>query len=280
MAHPGEGVLQAFIDGELAADERARVAAHLDDCATCRAEVAELGAAASVLAGALARTDVAADLAAAREALSARVSSRPAAAPVAARPVFRLLPADSARRAGVRRAFLRAAVLVLLAAGGASAALPGGAVRRFFVGLWQQTSRFLTGRPAAPRVSPARAGSAAAPAPALPAGVSVLPQDGLVRIVVHDAAGGLRIRVRLVDTDRASVEAAGAAVTARFETAPGRIEVNGGGAGELRIGLPRVAQHATVVVDGKPAFSKNGAELRHFVPIATAGTESVYQVRP
>ena len=52
MAHPSEGVLQAFIDGELAADERARVSAHLEQCADCRSEVEQLSVAAAAFAGA------------------------------------------------------------------------------------------------------------------------------------------------------------------------------------------------------------------------------------
>lgn len=274
MMHPGEGVLQAFVDGQLAGEERTRVAAHLGECDACRAELDDLRAAAAVFSSAVALADVTPDLAAARSTLASRRSHAQSR-----RPALRLLPGTGASRPAVRRAFLRAAVLVLLAAGGASAALPGGAVRRFFVGLWHQTTRLFTNRPArTPAATTARAPSAA-PAPAPPAGVSVLPQDGLVRIVVHDAAQGLRVRVRLVDTDRASVEAVGGATVAHFQTGPGRIEVSGGGAGDLRIGLPRAAQHATITVDGRPVFSKDGSVLRHFAPIGTAGDESVYQVR-
>lgn len=270
MNHPSEGVLQAFLDGELAAPERERVAGHVGGCPVCGAELEELRSAAARFSSAMRLGDVAPDVAAARTA----IQQRPA------RPVLRLLPTRSARTVEVRRALMRAAVLVLLAAGAASAAIPGGPVRRFFVALWNQTTRFFTGRPATP-TPVARKAPSGAPAPvAPPAGVSVMPYDGQIRIVVHEPARGLRVRVRVVDADRASVEASGGAATARFTTGPGRIEVTGGGTGDLRIGLPRAAQHATLEIGGKPVLSKDGGQLRHFVPIEHAGGETLIQVRP
>ncbi|HEX9107216.1 MAG TPA: zf-HC2 domain-containing protein, partial [Longimicrobiales bacterium] len=232
MIHLSEGELQAFLDGQLAADERARVADHLADCAACQAELRQLKAAAVLFTRALAHTDLAPDLAGARSLTLRR--GRPA-------PVIRLLGAQSPRARVVRRTFLRAAVLVLLVAGAASAAIPGSAVRRLLVNIWHQTTRLFGARPAAPPPARVRFTPAPAPAPVPPAGVSVLPDEGQVRILVHDAAPGLRVHVRVLDTDRASVEAQGAASTARFRTGPGRIEVNGARSGDLQLGIPRSA---------------------------------------
>ena len=274
MAHPSEGVLQAFIDGELAADERARVSAHLEQCADCRSEVEQLSVAAAAFAGAVGAYGALADLPRARAAIQSRTAA-------ARRPrMLRLIPREHTRVTAVRRALLRAAVLVLIAAGAVSAAVPGSPVRRFFVNLWQQTSRlFVASRPAAPAVRHPLAPTSV-PAPAPPAGVSVLPLDGQITVLVHAPAPGLRVHVRVVDTDRASVEASGPATTAHFRTAPGRIEVTGGGAGDLRVGIPRAATRAAVDVDGKPLFSKSGDLLRRLAPAETTSGEAVFELHP
>jgi len=41
MSHVDEGTLHAYLDGELPSAERAALEAHLADCATCRASLAE-----------------------------------------------------------------------------------------------------------------------------------------------------------------------------------------------------------------------------------------------
>jgi hypothetical protein len=279
MAHPSEGLLQAFIDGEVAADERARVAAHLEQCAECRAELHELRVAAAAFSAALAHADLAPDLERARAAVAARAMRRSAASAAPER--VRLIPREPARVAAVRRAFLRAAVLVLLVAGAASAAVPGSPVRRFFVNLWHQTSRLFAPRTASRTLPPrVRISSQPAPAPALPAGVSVMARDGGVHILLHEPAPGLRVLVRMVPGARASVEASGAAASATFRTGPGRIEVNGAGAGDLRITIPRLADRALVEVDGRPLFLKDHDLVRHAVPVDSGAGGTLFQIQP
>ena len=41
MSHVDEGTLHAYLDGELPSVERTALEAHLADCATCRANLAE-----------------------------------------------------------------------------------------------------------------------------------------------------------------------------------------------------------------------------------------------
>ncbi|MCP4574030.1 MAG: hypothetical protein GY838_16850 [bacterium] len=48
--HPAGHVLQAYHDGELPANEDAAVAAHCEDCPTCRTELEELAAMTGLLA--------------------------------------------------------------------------------------------------------------------------------------------------------------------------------------------------------------------------------------
>jgi hypothetical protein len=104
--------------------------------------------------------------------------------------------------------------------------------------------------------------------------------EGNVRILVNSPAPGLRVHVRLLDTDRATVEATGPASSARFRTGPGRIEVANAGAGDLRIELPRSVAHAIVEVDGKLLFSKNGDEVHHAGSARTAGGDTVFHLHP
>ncbi len=46
---PSPEQLQRFFDDELAAPDRGRIAAHLEECSQCRAELAQLGALSAVL---------------------------------------------------------------------------------------------------------------------------------------------------------------------------------------------------------------------------------------
>lgn len=270
MIHLSEGELQAFLDGQLAADERARVADHLADCVACQAELRQLKAAAALFAHAIAHADVAPDLTGAHAVTVRR--ARPS-------PAIRLFGGQSARAREVRRTLVRAAVLVLLVAGAASAAVPGSVVRRFFVNIWHQTTRLFGARPATPPPAPIRLAPAKPLPPVPPAGVSVLPEEGQVRILVHDAAPGLRVHVRVLDTDRASVEAQGAAASASFRTGPGRIEVSGARTGDLQIGIPRSAGKVSVMVDGKTVFSREGGEIHRLAPALSGGGETVFEVR-
>lgn len=97
MSHPSEATLHDLVDDELAPDERAVVAAHLADCAECRAAVAALEAL---------RSD-------ARSSLDGEIAPAPAAwSAIAVR-------IGATERSFARPAWLRAAAMVaLLAAGG------------------------------------------------------------------------------------------------------------------------------------------------------------------
>jgi hypothetical protein len=111
---------------------------------------------------------------------------------------------------------------------------------------------------AAPAVEPAPPVEMVAPE----TGLSIEPVDGVVTVVLRDADPGLRIRALLSESPRAGVFATGAATSARFDTGPGRIEVVGIGAGDLRVEIPRDARSATVAVNGRDYLVKEGDELR------------------
>ncbi|HEU0014525.1 MAG TPA: hypothetical protein VFQ45_12620, partial [Longimicrobium sp.] len=178
-----------------------------------------------------------------------------------------------ARRGGAGRVFggtrhlARAAALVVGFAGVAAAAVPGSPVR-------QWVEERIAPRPAAPApvLRPEEAPAAAPEALRAPSGVSILPDAGRIRIVVTGSSPELRVRARLSSAPQASVLATGAAAGARFRTSPGRIEVMGAGAGEVRIDLPRTATSAFIEVNGRVYAAKEGDVLRALAPRVEGST--------
>lgn len=258
MMHPDEGKLQALLDDELDASERSDLERHVQECESCTTELATLRAVSAVFAHAVSLLD----------------------GPVRTVPLRPPSLRSGRPPRWSRMALPRAAVLVFGFAAAASAAMPGSPIRS-----WLET---LGGPPAQTTAvtSGQRAGDTsaepvlAAPARAPESGVSVAPADGAVRVIVTRASPELRVRAILTDSDRAWAIATGDAAGARFETAAGRIEIIGAGAGELRIELPRALGRATVEVDGVPYLSKEGERLNLAVPAEdSAGAEVTFRVR-
>jgi hypothetical protein len=120
----------------------------------------------------------------------------------------------------------------------------------------------------------------AAPAP-VESGVSVEPSEGALRIVLSQAAPDVEITARLVDSDRGSVLAFGAAAEARFSAAAGTIEVIGVSGGELKVDIPRSVASATIVIDGRTYLTKDGEALRATGALRdSVSTEVVFRVQP
>ncbi|HEX7051814.1 MAG TPA: zf-HC2 domain-containing protein [Longimicrobiales bacterium] len=252
--HINEGRLQALLDGELDAVERAAVATHVEGCTTCGAELDGLRAAAVRLSNALRRLDVPAPV----DRAWARLGQRRAAE----------------RAAAVRRALLRAAAMIVGCAAVAAAALPGSPVRAWIGEVWGGAAEKL----AEPTVAPAPAVPVQAPAPG-PAGVSILPSQGRVRILIEGAVPETRLRVRLTSGERVAVYVYGAS-GARFRTGADRIAVAGAGPGEVRIEVPSSLANATVEVDGRLLVAKDGAQLRSTVDSIRPGTEVLLPLGP
>lgn len=255
MTHLGEGTLQELLDGELAPGPRAQADAHLASCAECAGLLAELR-------GLNART-------------SALLGMTDADAPVlAAQAAFARHRRGAGALGQARRALPRAAVLVLAVAGAAAAAVvPGSPVRE-----WVQrvTVQPRATEPALPAPAPAPAPEAL-PLPA-PKAVSILPENGQVRVEVTGSSAELRVRARLSGEPAAQVTATGAAVSARFRTGPGRIEVVGAGPGEVVIDLPAGADAAFVEVNGRVIAAKEGKTLRSLAPrVAGSAQEPVFR---
>jgi hypothetical protein len=248
MKHVDEGELLTHLDGQLDWERSERVERHLERCDACRAELGVLRGASDLFSAALAEND--------------------APEPTVSETTIRALRARAGRSApsgGGWRDLRRAAVLVLGFAAAASATIPGSPVNSWLRELTRE-------QPSAPLAGGNVEAPAAVPEEIVLApdvaetGVSVLPEAGTVRVVLRSVSAELRVKAVLVEGDRAGVYAAGAARDARFSTAPGRIEVAGAGAGELRIELPHSAHTASVEVNGRSYITRDGDQLRLTVP--------------
>lgn len=241
MAHIEEGVLQAYLDDEVGA--RAELDAHLRTCAECAAALDRLRSASTLFASAMSSADVQAP---ALPALAAvQRASRPAFTPAGATPP----------RAWLRVPLARAAMLLFGFAAVASATIPGSPVRAWLSDVLRTAGVLEEEQPAAPVVpgTPASAGAADPGDDA--AALAIEPADGRIRIVLTSVSANANIRVRIVESDRALLQATGAAAKARFVTGPGRIEMIGVGSGDVIIEMPASVTDASVVADGKVLYA-------------------------
>jgi hypothetical protein len=257
MIHATEGALQALADDELPVADRLRLERHLEECPACTTELHALRAASAELSSAVQTVD------------------RPAPVDAAYREFVRRRASGGRWGPEVRRSLQRAAILVLAVAGVASATIPGSPIRQW-VGELLEPSTSESARAIA--IQPEVAPTAAAAAETSATGVSVLPANGRVTVALESPVPELEVRVRLSDREFAEVQVTGAAAAARFRTSPGRIEVAGAEAGEIRIGLPRSARNAAVQINGKLFVYKEGDQLRLLTPAAdSAGAEIVFR---
>jgi anti-sigma factor RsiW len=237
MTHVEEGVLQAYLDAEVTAGARADIDKHLHSCSACAAELQRMRSSAQLFSHALRDSDVG-------------VPMLPAQARFAAARRFeRMMPTPRPRRA-----FARAAMFIVGLGAVASAAVPGSPVRG-----WISDALIRVGLLDAPQ-------TAEAPPP-LPEAAPVVQEDaaesttlaidavnGGVRIVLKNVSDDAAIEVRLVDGDRALVEARGVAARARFRTGAGLLEVDGIEGGSVVVEIPKSAVNAVVLRDGQTIY--------------------------
>jgi hypothetical protein len=237
MTHVEEGVLQAYLDAEVTAGARADIDRHLHSCSTCAAELQRMRSASQLFHNALQNSDaVAPVLAAQANFANARRQERKLIAPQP------------------QRAWARAAMFVVGLGAVASAAVPGSPVRA-----WISDALTRVGVLNEPQ-------GAAAPAklpdeaPAVQrdetesTSLAIEAVDGRIRIVLRNVKPDATVTVRVVDGDRALVEATGAASKARFRTGAGLLEVDGVAGGEVVVEIPRSATNAVVEQDGRTIY--------------------------
>jgi hypothetical protein len=85
----------------------------------------------------------------------------------------------------------------------------------------------------------------------------------------------MRLRVRLVDGVQLTVQWTGVGADLYFRTAEGRVEVLGGGSGELLVEAPRMARTSIEVAGQVFAVAEAGV-LRPLVPAEGSGDDVVF----
>jgi hypothetical protein len=259
MAHPLDGTLQSFLDGELTPGECGETARHLAECGACAIRLEELRVAAGVFSGASARLEEPARLELAQERLQWVARRR--------------------RATAARRVLARAAMVTLTVGAAAAAALPGSPLRAWVTGAWETLATYVSPAPPAPVATVPGAEDPAQPLPARVGGISILPAEGRIRVALENPSPEAEIRVLLVEGERAAVRTEGEAAHARFRSAPGQIEIVGAGAGRILIELPLRLHVGVVEVNGRPYVVKEGATLRFVGPaLDTIGGEVQFRV--
>lgn len=244
MNHATEGLLQAYLDGEVTEAARHEIAEHLGACSACVAELEALQAAGARLSAVLAVLD----------------------RPLAVQPALRALRRQSTVAGRTRRqrsrhgraGLARAALFIVASAGVLSATVPGSPVRQWLSSAWERVTTFFVGeRPPVFVDEPTVA-------PLDEAGAFVAPYQGHVRVVLADALPEATIRIRLVERTRAGVLAAEPG--AHFSSGSGWLEAAALGAREVVVELPRGAATAAVEVNGRVVATKDGDVLVAHVP--------------
>ena len=236
MKHIEEGVLQAYLDGEVTAGARAEIDKHLQGCTACAAELNRMRGASLLFRNALRHTDVHAPVLAAQ--------ARFAGVPRQQRAAVATAP---------RRALARAAMFIVGLAAVAGAAVPGSPVRA-----WINDALTRAGL----LEEPQRAAAPASPAevPAVPrdatesTALAIDPVAGRVRIVLKNVKPEAEVSVRVIDGPRAIVEASGLAAKARFRTGSGSLELSGIEGGTIVVQIPRLVTDGIVEQDGKVIY--------------------------
>lgn len=261
MSHLDEGRLLELRDDAGSGDVDAR--RHLDGCHSCREALEELRGRETAIGVVLESLDARVDLEAARAAVRRQVTEHSAAAAGAAS----LAPAPSR---GALRGLSRAAGILLVAAGGAAAALPGSPVRSWI-------SAVVSSRGADPAMLAEPEAATEAATEAETAGVRLGATTGALRIVLRSLAPGEDLRVQWVPGAEAAVFAP---LGSRFATGRGWVEADLA-PGAVRVELPAGSQPVTLEVDGIAYLRRDVAGLELPGPVASrAGGEVVFRRPP
>ncbi len=260
MSHLDEGRLLELRDDARSGDVDAW--RHLDGCHSCREALEDLRGRETTIGVVLETLDAPVDLESARAAVRRRVMEHSASA----------AGATSIARAPSRaaqRGLSRAAGILLVAAGGAAAALPGSPVRSWI-------SAVVSSRGADPAILDEPPPTAATVTEAEVAGVRLGATAGALRIVLRSLAPGVDLRVRWVPGAEAAVFAP---LGSRFATGEGWVEADLA-PGAVRVELPAGSQPITLEVDGIPYLRRGAAGLELPGPVASRAGEEIVFRRP
>lgn len=255
MNHPENEILLALFDGELPADEAARVEWHVESCADCRDRMAELEETATALAGVIAGLDAA-------EPESWRTQSSPSADVLPLRPAHErgqrhaepatdaarlaarlqeanedgpdVVPIRRARRSSGTAPLRWAAGILLLAGAGAAAAL--------LTRPWAEVT-------AVPES--VRSTQAIAAEPGEPNVFHVAPDNGALDVSLTGVAGPTRIVVAFADEGEVTIEATGPD-NLHVQSPRGSVTLDlGATPATLRMTFPSGMRAATIRVDDR-----------------------------
>lgn len=251
MAHPDEGQIRAFLDGEMGASDEKDLRDHFTGCPACEAELAAQERAMEQVSRALLVLDADPDLAEARvRILEHTRSGSEGSTSKAEEPLGK----TDGRMVGKRRRFIfplsRAASIALLLTAAGVSALPGSPVRRWIVDGWES----LTDSGLSSVTSePGEGAAASAEPPQDPlspqpgeSGASILADRSPLEIWIHDLPSGAEIRVHWVDGDQVGVFGGNGI---RFRTEEGRLEAFSP-PGSVRVELPHALRNGLLGADG------------------------------
>lgn len=260
--HPSEARLVAYVDGELASDERATVSGHLEECDRCSRTLSELRRASSLFS-------------------EAAVALEPPASDVTAAETRRRAadrsPTDPQRTGGVSgdsgsgtsfrwsrwstATRIAASIVVLL---GAAAALPGSPVRSWIDRSVQQVEALLGGEADGPATVEPEAPRPERPAARDRSGVAVSASSGSILVTLLEVPRSTSVRVQLVAGQQAGVWNAGG----EYRTAPGRIEVTAPASDSLLVEIPRLVSRVELEVNDRLVAVGRDGELDVRIPDA------------
>ncbi|MEO5510649.1 MAG: zf-HC2 domain-containing protein [Longimicrobiales bacterium] len=275
MNHAGDGLLQAYIDGEVTGEAEAELVAHVSACATCGEDLKDLRGAAATFHDAMSQFDGMSAIESAREIGAAREqvlrTHKTAATPISS--------ARSATRFSRLAAgsLARAAAVLLLVAVGAAAVIPGSPLRRLIGRGVERISAVLA--PTADNPTEAAAPVAPVERVLVPgAEMSITPVNGAVRVYVNTTPGAGRLTVRLVDSPLATVQTDSSAHNVTLQNATGRMDILNLGVSDAEIRLPRALRSVLIEVNGRPFLVKENDQLRVLGPTAGRnGDEIVFR---
>ena len=231
-AHPPEGVLREFLDGEASAAARVDVERHLATCPSCSARLAALEQAS-----------------AATGELLVLLTPQPLV----------LDPEAVIRRARVRsltRPGAIAAAALVLAVGVASAMVGSSGVRAFAARVWSTVTGVASSIPSSE------------PPPQGQGGIAFVPTaEAEIAFDMRQNQGVLR--VAMADTTELSIRASGP--VAYRVGAGGVVLHNRGSSASYDVVVPRGAQHLRIVIAGRVVLEKLGPRISTGVPSDKAG---------
>jgi len=256
MSHLDEGRLLELRDETPAGDDDAW--RHLEACSECREALEDVRGRATAIGSALDFLDDPVDLELARSAVRARVAGRSAAVAGATS----IVTAPSRRRL---RGLSRAAGILLVAAGGVAAAIPGSPLRR-----WVSTM-LAPDETAETRSAEPAAAAATERSSAETAGIRVEATTGPLRITLRGFAPGVDLSVLWVPGSEAAVFAP---LGTRYMRGQGRIEADLS-SGPVRVELPTGSSPVTLEVDGVVYLRRGEFGVALLGPVASQSTDGV-----